>query len=398
MTRDQTLPSAGPDSRPRCGNRRRDVGASLQRNVSSLRPERLPDGVRLETGGGFLTLRVMSDGIVRVTFSPGREFRGDQMAVLGPESPALNPFQSTPAAPPSVATTPTWTLRCDRHGRHAHHGEASRDGGWRRHRHVCRQRRTTDPRRSARRPAPRVPTTVQGEQTHHVQQLWQTRPDESLYGLGQRQEGKLDIKGYDFDLWQRNTVVYVPMIVSSRGYGLLWDNTSPSKFGDIAAVRGDPAAATCRHVREAGRPERRHVRVEHRGRDGDEDGSASCRFNMPAARDRRRQVVRGWQGQIVAPVTGDYQFQTYSNGSTRSGSTAQLRIDHYKQNWATEYDQFKVHLDAGQRYPIKITISLGTTLRVTWKTPPPRPRHVDCGRRSARHRLLLPLRTGDRPA
>ncbi len=87
-------------------------------------------------------------------------------------------------------------------------------------------------------------TTVQGEQTHHVQQLWQTRPDESLYGLGQRQEGKLDIKGYDFDLWQRNTVVYVPMIVSSRGYGLLWDNTSPSKFGDIAPVRGDPAAAS----------------------------------------------------------------------------------------------------------------------------------------------------------
>src|SRR4029078_10324752 len=90
--------------------------------------------------------------------------------------------------------------------------------------------------------------TVQGEQTHHVQQAWQTNADESLSGLAQRQEGKLDIKGYDFDLWQRNTVVYVPMVVSSRGYGLLWDNTSPSKFGDIrpfATLTAPHIAALC---------------------------------------------------------------------------------------------------------------------------------------------------------
>ena len=66
---------------------------------------------------------------------------------------------------------------------------------------------------------------MQGEETFHVQQLWQASDEESLYGLGQRQEGKLDVKGYDFDLWQRNTVVHVPMFVSSRGYGVLWDNT-----------------------------------------------------------------------------------------------------------------------------------------------------------------------------
>ena len=47
-----------------------------------------------------------------------------------------------------------------------------------------------------------------------------------------------------------------------------------------------------------------------------------------------------------------------------------LRIDHYKQNWATEYDQFKIHLEAGKRYPIKITNSTGNTLRLLWKTPP----------------------------
>src|SRR5579862_9599964 len=54
------------------------------------------------------------------------------------------------------------------------------------------------------------PTTVQGELTYHAQQTWRSNPNESLYGLGQHQIGALDIKGYDLDLWQRNTNVVVP--------------------------------------------------------------------------------------------------------------------------------------------------------------------------------------------
>ena len=83
---------------------------------------------------------------------------------------------------------------------------------------------------------------MQGEATYNVRQMWRAGPGESLYGLGQRQEGKLDLKGYDLDLWQRNTVVAIPFLVSSRGYGILWDNTSLHEFGDIAAVRADPGA------------------------------------------------------------------------------------------------------------------------------------------------------------
>jgi alpha-D-xyloside xylohydrolase len=47
---------------------------------------------------------------------------------------------------------------------------------------------------------------------------------ERLYGLGQHQHGKLDQKGCVVDLIQRNTEVSVPFLVSSRGYGLLWNN------------------------------------------------------------------------------------------------------------------------------------------------------------------------------
>src|ERR1039458_9789340 len=42
-----------------------------------------------------------------------------------------------------------------------------------------------------------TPAKVEGERTFHVQQQWEANVDESLYGLGQRQLGILDIKGYE---------------------------------------------------------------------------------------------------------------------------------------------------------------------------------------------------------
>ena len=70
--------------------------------------------------------------------------------------------------------------------------------------------------------------------------------DETLYGLGQQQLGLVDIKGYDLDLWQRNATVVVPFLVSSRGYGILWDNTSYTRFGDLRDVGADPGRAALR--------------------------------------------------------------------------------------------------------------------------------------------------------
>ena len=47
---------------------------------------------------------------------------------------------------------------------------------------------------------------------------------ERLYGLGQQQHGLLDQKGCVIDLLQRNTEVTIPFLISSRGYGFLWNN------------------------------------------------------------------------------------------------------------------------------------------------------------------------------
>ena len=52
----------------------------------------------------------------------------------------------------------------------------------------------------------------------------------------------MNIKGYDLDLRQYNTSVIIPFLVSSRGYGILWDNTSFTRFGDLREFEPIPAA------------------------------------------------------------------------------------------------------------------------------------------------------------
>ncbi len=59
---------------------------------------------------------------------------------------------------------------------------------------------------------------------HHFEVLFNAREDERFYGLGQHQHGRLNQKGAVIDLVQRNTEVSIPFLLSSRGYGLLWNH------------------------------------------------------------------------------------------------------------------------------------------------------------------------------
>ncbi|KAL2761006.1 glycoside hydrolase family 31 protein [Sodiomyces alcalophilus JCM 7366] len=51
-------------------------------------------------------------------------------------------------------------------------------------------------------------------------------PAEKLFGMGQYQQPFLDLKGHDLELAHRNSQASVPFLLSSLGYGLLWNNPS----------------------------------------------------------------------------------------------------------------------------------------------------------------------------
>jgi alpha-D-xyloside xylohydrolase len=72
-------------------------------------------------------------------------------------------------------------------------------------------------------PGPR-PRTPHGNGYHRIEQHFAAYPGERLYGLGQHQHGLFDQKGAVIELVQRNSEVSIPFLLSSRGYGLLWNN------------------------------------------------------------------------------------------------------------------------------------------------------------------------------
>lgn len=60
------------------------------------------------------------------------------------------------------------------------------------------------------------------------------RPDDALYGLGEFRDGLMNLRGARRELVQFNTQAAVPVIYSTGGWGLFWDNPSRTPFCDDA--------------------------------------------------------------------------------------------------------------------------------------------------------------------
>ncbi len=56
--------------------------------------------------------------------------------------------------------------------------------------------------------------------------------DEAFYGLGQHQSEEFNMKGKNEDLFQYNTKVSIPFVLSNKNYGILWDSYSYCRFGN----------------------------------------------------------------------------------------------------------------------------------------------------------------------
>jgi alpha-D-xyloside xylohydrolase len=83
---------------------------------------------------------------------------------------------------------------------------------------------------------------------YRVEQMFLSAADERLYGMAETQDGVWNWRGLPIELRQLNTQAAFPVLVSSRGYGLLWDNASLTDFNpvdeQIALVLEDAAERT----------------------------------------------------------------------------------------------------------------------------------------------------------
>ncbi|NUR99868.1 MAG: glycoside hydrolase family 31 protein [Kribbellaceae bacterium] len=71
---------------------------------------------------------------------------------------------------------------------------------------------------------PRHLRPIAGGNLYRITATFHACEGERFYGLGQHRHGKLDQKGCVIDLVQQNAEIAIPFLVSSRGYGVLWNN------------------------------------------------------------------------------------------------------------------------------------------------------------------------------
>jgi alpha-D-xyloside xylohydrolase len=169
--------------------------------------QRQTDGILIKTELGVLRLQVWSDRIVRVTFAPGAEFPPNKSwSVIGaPDKVKWNCHETSEIV---FVETRNFQARVNR---------TTGAVGF----YDLNDRSILQEAANGRKFAQ---ASAQGVVATSVRQAFVLAPGELIYGLGQHQSGVWNYRGTTVHLQQQNMEVGLPVLVSSKGYGLLWDN------------------------------------------------------------------------------------------------------------------------------------------------------------------------------
>ena len=194
-------------------------GPATQAQWTAMNPvkqvQQQADGVLFSMGTGTLKVQVCSDSVIRVLYSPTAAFPKLPDYVITKESwPAAQwTMQSTDDE--VTLTTSLLKVRVTRKdGAIAYadlHGDSLLQES---------SRKLT-------------PEKVNGEVTYRAESFVSIYGShEALYGLGQHQAGVWNYRGESVDISQENSNISVPLMLSSKGYGIFWNNTSRSRFNN----------------------------------------------------------------------------------------------------------------------------------------------------------------------
>ncbi|MBQ9193344.1 MAG: glycoside hydrolase family 31 protein [Bacteroidales bacterium] len=204
-----------------------------------------------------------------------------------------------------------------------------------------------------------TPIEVEGKKAFSTQVVFDSPADEAFYGLGQQQTGEFDHKGLNEELYQYNTKISVPFVVSSKGYGLLFDAYSLSRWGnpnpyqhlaDVFKVYdkdGKEGALTGTYRTRDGKTlVQREEMLDYE--------NERLIADLPKV-DLNGAVVT-FEGEIEAPVAGDYYFTQYYAGfqGTKIGGE-EVMTRRWRPAWNPNSYRYSVHFEAGERKPVQVT-------------------------------------------
>jgi len=173
------------------------------------------DGLELHQSAGILRLQVVSPAILHITYGPETvPSHPSDGVIVKHDWPAA---QFTVDSNEKSVTLTTAQIKAVIDRQTGALSYKSQDG----------HNFTTDNYRQLH------PAEVNGEKTSHAEVFFSIYGSkEGLYGLGQHQAGVWNFRGETVDLSQENTDIAIPLLVSTNGYGIFWNNSSRSRFNN----------------------------------------------------------------------------------------------------------------------------------------------------------------------
>ena len=205
--------------------------------------------VVIDSPGGFLELTPYSDSIIRVRFAPTHKFSTKPSLMIQHSPDTTVEMKVNETADALTLSTPKLSIQINK-----------RTGAFT-YRDSSGQILTKEPDRGGKTLVPiEVVKSVFDETAEaqirkdadgvrawvanakqvidrhafHTKLEFEWMPGEALYGLGSHEEGMMNLRGQHQYLYQQNMKVVVPVLLSTRGYGILLDSYSLMKFHDDA--------------------------------------------------------------------------------------------------------------------------------------------------------------------
>ena len=302
------------------------MAAALLALAACRKPE-----VTVKTAAGTVRLQPVTPEIVRVSVSPDGRFRERKSLVVLPQ-PAFAEYTVHKAEDAVSLETPALKVTVHKADGTLHFFKADGTplalGGQ----------------------AAFQPREVEGKQGWSTTVRFDSPSDEAFYGLGQHQAGEFNHKGRREELYQYNTKISVPVVVSNKGYGLLFDAYSLSRWG------------TDQPYRQLGEVFDLELTGTYRPRAGEvlvQREDSLFYENEWAIRNLPDLPLLGatvsYDGSITARETGDYHFIQYYAGFQRTvigGEEVMSR--RWRPAWNPNSYKFTVHLEKGVPTPLHI--------------------------------------------
>ena len=206
------------------------------------------------------------------------------------------------------------------------------------------------------------PAVFEGKRFYHLTQSFQTSQDDAWYGLGQHQDGIMNYRGQQVSFFQNNTEVAIPFLVSKNNYGILWDNYSLTKAGDIRpwhplsslqlfSKDNEEGWLTTSYINDRSHPG--EVAVQRAEANINMEYEGESRIKLPKEFNPATGMVT-WEGSIASQLQGLHQLHFTFGGSLKVWVAGKRVLDLWRKSWNPASASIPVDFKNGEKIQVRI--------------------------------------------